>query len=238
MIRETPSTYNVPLLVRISAMLSLSERAVDLLTHTLLPDFKAASSVHSLDHVAFTVWRVDTFSSSFSIVKSSLITICLPLSLHLSIMVVIWWCRLISLSLSTHTHCFTPFWRGAAVFERLHVSPFKRKTRVRFPELTPTNHWYFHCIHTPLSPASSGWGRKMSVLCIGSVLRARNKTKVALAEGHVSPNPMFCLSFLSSMHETCVSIMLWIAFIVLKGRKTPILPPPPLVWCIWLYTSF
>ena len=55
LIRETPADYNVLLWVRMSAMLSISERAVDLSTRTVLPDVKAASSVPSLDHVAFTV---------------------------------------------------------------------------------------------------------------------------------------------------------------------------------------
>ena len=84
--------------------------------------------------------------------------------------------------------------------ERLHVSPFKRKTLVRFPELAPTYHSsfhlivYIHCIHDRPSDGDE----KKSVPCI---------------------------SFLSSMHDKYVIIITYIAYIELKGRKTAIPPP-------------
>ena len=47
--------------------------------------------------------------------------------------------------------------------ERLGASPFKRKTRVRLPELAPTYH-SFVFIYPSYSSSYDGWGRKMSVL--------------------------------------------------------------------------
>ena len=73
---------------------------------------------------------------------------------------------------------------------RLHDPPFKRKTRVRFPELTPTYHSSFHCIYPSYSSSSDGWGRKMAIPCIGAVLRARKRTSVAVVEFHVSLYPI------------------------------------------------
>ena len=65
--------------------------------------------------------------------------------------------------------------QAAALVERLHVSPFKRKTRVRFPELAPTYHSSVHCIYPSYSLSSIGWGRKMAIPSLGAVLRARKK---------------------------------------------------------------
>ena len=52
----------------------------------------------------------------------------------------------------------------------------------------------------------------MAILYIGAVLRACKRTRVS----------DFDLSFLSAIHAKCVNIMTLIAYIVLKGRKTPI----------------
>ena len=79
--------------------------------------------------------------------------------------------------------------QGAAVVERLHVSPFKRKSRVRFPELAPTDHSCFNCIYPSYSSSSDGWGRKMAIPCIAAVLRAHTRTRVAAVEFHVSLYP-------------------------------------------------
>ena len=63
--------------------------------------------------------------------------------------------------------------------------------------------------------------RRMAILCIRAVLRARKRTRVAVVEFHVSLYPI-SVSFLSYMHAKCVNIMTWIAYTMLKGRKTPI----------------
>ena len=100
--------------------------------------------------------------------------------------------------------------------ERLHISPFKRKTQVRFPGLAPSHiihlfivYTYILCIH----------GSRVSELYSGHITEP----------GWLWWNSMsLCLTFLSSMQDTCVNIMTWKAYIVLKGRKTPI-PPQNLV---------
>jgi len=95
------------------------------------------------------------------------------------------------------------------VVERLQVSPFKPKSRVWSPYLAPTYHSTLNCIH--VYPSYS------SVPFIRAVLRAHKKPRVAVVEFHVSVSN-FCLTFLSSMHDTwCVNIMTWIAYIVLKS---------------------
>ena len=120
------------------------------------------------------------------------------------------------------------FCYGAAVVERLHVSPFKRKTRVRFPELAPTYHSSFYCIyihriHYRMSDRDVKCWSRVSELYSGHVQEPGRpwwNTK------YVCIRILSLLSF-PCMHDKYVNIMTWIAYIVLKGRKTPIPPPPP-----------
>ena len=86
--------------------------------------------------------------------------------------------------------------KGAAVVERLHVLPLKWKTRIRFPELAPTYHSSFHCLYPSYLSSSDGWGCKMTIPCIRSVLRARKITRVAMVEFHVSLYPISVSHFL------------------------------------------
>ena len=48
------------------------------------------------------------------------------------------------------------------------------------------NHSYLYCIHVFVYPSysssSDGWGRKMAISCIGALLRARKRTRVAVVE--------------------------------------------------------
>ena len=55
--------------------------------------------------------------------------------------------------------------------------------------LAPTYHSCFHCIYPSYSSSSDGWWRKMEIPCIGAVLRARKRTRVAVVEFHVSLYP-------------------------------------------------
>jgi len=112
------------------------------------------------------------------------------------------------------------------VVVRLHVSPFKPKTQVRSRSWLPFIFSLYTCI---------------SIVFIGVQLRAHKRTRVAVVEFHVSISD-FCLTFLSSMQDTCVNIMTWIAYIVLKGRKTPI-PPQNLdegsrIYALFHYITF
>ena len=106
---------------------------------------------------------------------------------------------LFSLSAFTRTLDLQSY-NGAAVVELLHVSAFKRKTRVRFSGAG--SHIYVSFI----------FSLYISIVFIGvAVFRARKRTRVAVVKFHVSLYQSgvsdFCISFLSSMHETCVNIM-------------------------------
>ena len=48
----------------------------------------------------------------------------------------------------------------------------------------------FHYIYPSYSSSSVGWGRKMATPCIGAVLQARKRTRVAVVEFHVSLYPI------------------------------------------------
>ena len=114
---------------------------------------------------------------------------------------------------------------GAAVVERLHVSPFKRKTRIRsrswIPHIIHLFSVYINLIHHRPSDGDAQCRSRVSGLYSGHV---KEPGWLWLNSRTVSE---CCLSFLSSIHANCVNIMTWIAYIVLKGRKTPV-PPPPL----------
>ena len=82
--------------------------------------------------------------------------------------------------------------RGGRAVTRL---AFKRKTRIRCPKLDSTYHSSFHCIYPSYSSSFDGWGCKMAIPCIGAVLRALKRTRVA--EFHVSLYPISVSSFFS-----------------------------------------
>ena len=126
--------------------------------------------------------------------------------------------------------------------ERLHVSPSKRKTRVRFSELAPTYsihlfivHVYIHRIQHRPSDGNVKFRSRVSLLYPGHVETLRWLTGCGgIASLSVSD---FCLYFIFSMQDKRVNIMTCIAYIVLKGRKTPI-PPPPLIFLVTQYQYY
>ena len=106
----------------------------------------------------------------------------------------------------------------------LHVSPFKRKIRVRCPELAPTYHSSFHCIYPSYSSSSDvKWRSRVSELY------SRHVKEPGWLWWKSMSLCIWCMSLLSypCTHDTCVNIMIWIAYIVLKSRTTHDAPPPP-----------
>ena len=72
--------------------------------------------------------------------------------------------------------------------ERLHVDlAFQAEDPGSIPGAgSHISYSSFHCIYPSYPSSSVGWGRKMAIPVIGALLRARNRTRVAVVEFHVS----------------------------------------------------